>query len=188
MILSPLDPILISHDLPDWGQWALSDSYNAATNTLAADRPLKWSVGVGHYARLRARDGRPSAALAVSRGASDACLVFAEPPPSIDVQGCEPSHIAFGAGTAWQVQAKTPVSTRTAKAMPTFPTQLPAPLINGYTLQPQDVGIRTSMDSGIARTRKRFSTRPITTVPVNWLMTQNQFAIFDAWMLAYASD
>ncbi len=72
--------------------------------------------------------------------------------------------------------------------MPTFPTQLPAPLINGYTLQPQDVGIRTSMDSGIARTRKRFSTRPITTVPVNWLMTQNQFAIFDAWMLAYASD
>jgi sulfur carrier protein ThiS len=106
MILSPLDPILISHDLPDWGQWALSDSYNAATNTLTADRPLKWSVGLSHYARLRARDGRPSAALAVSRGACDACLVFAQTPPSIDLQGCEPSHIAFGAGTAWQVQAK----------------------------------------------------------------------------------
>ena len=72
--------------------------------------------------------------------------------------------------------------------MPTYPTQLPAPLVSGYALQPQDVGIRTAMDSGIARTRKRFSARPITTVPVNWLMSQNQLAIFDAWMLAYASD
>ena len=106
MILSPLDPILISHDLPDWGQWALSDSYNAATKTLTADRPLNWRSGASHYARLRARDGSPSAALAVSRGASDACLVFAATPPSIDLQGREPSHIAFGVGTAWQVQAK----------------------------------------------------------------------------------
>lgn len=72
--------------------------------------------------------------------------------------------------------------------MPTYPTQLPAPLVSGYALQPQDVGIRTAMDSGIARTRKRFSARPITTVTVNWLMSQNQLAIFDAWMLAYASD
>jgi len=72
--------------------------------------------------------------------------------------------------------------------MPTYPTQLPAPLVSGYALQPQDVGIRTAMDSGIARTRKRFSARPVTTVPVNWIMSQNQLALFDAWMLAYAND
>ena len=42
----------------------------------------------------------------MSRGASDACLVFAATPPIIDLQGREPSHIAFGVGTAWQVQAK----------------------------------------------------------------------------------
>ena len=72
--------------------------------------------------------------------------------------------------------------------MPIYPTQLPAPLVSGYALQPQDVGIRTAMDSGIARTRKRFSARPVTTVPVNWIMSQHQLALFDAWMLAYASD
>ena len=72
--------------------------------------------------------------------------------------------------------------------MPTYPTQLPAPLVSGYALQPQDVGIRTAMDSGIARTRKRFSARPVTTVPVNWIMSRNQLALFDAWILAYASD
>jgi hypothetical protein len=44
------------------------------------------------------------------------------------------------------------------------------------------------MEGGIARTRKRFGARPITTVPVNWLMSQAQFALFDTWMLTYARE
>ncbi len=105
MILSPLDLILISHDLPDWGQHAIARQYDSATRTLTCDRDLTWGTGT-HYARARARDGACSAAIAVTQGATAATLVFASDPGTIDLAGREPTHIAFGAGTAWQVMAK----------------------------------------------------------------------------------
>jgi predicted phage tail protein len=105
MILSPLDPILISHDLPDWGQFAEAEAWNAVSLALTVDRPLTWGAGT-HYARVRQRNGSASASIAVTQGATADILIFATSPGTIDLTGRDRSHIAFGAGTAWQVKAK----------------------------------------------------------------------------------
>ena len=72
--------------------------------------------------------------------------------------------------------------------MPTFPSTLPAPLIDGYALQPQDVRVRSSMDGGIARLRRRFTAPPVHQVAVQWRLTQEEFGLIDAWLNTYASD
>ena len=105
MILSPLDLILISHDLPDWGQHAIAYAYDNTTRTMICDRDLTWGVGT-HYARARARNGACSASIVVTQGVTAATLVFATSPGTIDLSGREPTAVAFGLGTAWQIAAK----------------------------------------------------------------------------------
>lgn len=64
--------------------------------------------------------------------------------------------------------------------MPAWPSTLPAPNRDGYTLNPAPAFIRTNMDGGKARQRKRFTSVP-TSIPLQWLFTQQQLAIFEAW-------
>jgi hypothetical protein len=64
--------------------------------------------------------------------------------------------------------------------MATYPTTLPAPLNEGYSLKPADNTIRTQMDSGAARVRATSSAR-LDKVTLSWLYTSQQLATFRAW-------
>lgn len=64
--------------------------------------------------------------------------------------------------------------------MATWPTTLPAPLFAGYAVKPIDPTIRTDMEFGAARTRRRTSARN-DTVTAFWLFNATQMAAFRAW-------
>jgi hypothetical protein len=71
--------------------------------------------------------------------------------------------------------------------MPAWPSTLPAPNKNGYALNPAPAFSRTNMEGGKARQRRRFTTVPVT-VPLNWLFTQTQLGIFEAWFKHEIND
>ncbi|MEN6621305.1 MAG: hypothetical protein ABFD50_07140 [Smithella sp.] len=63
--------------------------------------------------------------------------------------------------------------------MATWPTNLPNPSSN-YSLDPVDQTIRTDMESGAARARRRTTARN-DKVTVSWLFTDAQLDIFRTW-------
>ena len=71
--------------------------------------------------------------------------------------------------------------------MPTWPASLPLPRRDDYALEPVDPVVRSEMESGPARQRRRFTTYP-TRIPVRWSMTDGQFAVFEAWHAQDVSD
>ncbi|WP_455275136.1 hypothetical protein [Ralstonia thomasii] len=72
-------------------------------------------------------------------------------------------------------------------ALVAWPDLLPAPLAGGYSYQPQASFIRTNMDSGLARQRRRFTRIP-STVSVAWVFTQEQLALFEGFVHYDISD
>ena len=64
--------------------------------------------------------------------------------------------------------------------IPTWPDRLPLPTIAGYGMTPADTILRTEMESGNTRTRRRF-TRTIARVTAAWVMRDDQYMIFEAW-------
>jgi hypothetical protein len=72
--------------------------------------------------------------------------------------------------------------------MPVFwPQTLPLPTVEGYAVQPGDAILRTEMEAGLARQRRRFTDVP-SVIAVRWVMTRNQFAVFEAWFKLYAKE
>lgn len=71
--------------------------------------------------------------------------------------------------------------------MATWPTNFPDPLTSGYSIQPQQAFIRTDMDQGPARQRRRFTTTP-TVYSVKWIMSEQQFGIFESWFRDEVDD
>lgn len=71
--------------------------------------------------------------------------------------------------------------------MATWPSTLPRPQVPGYSLEPGQAFLRTTMDAGPARQRRRFSTTP-TSVPVSFKVSQDQLATFEAWHHYEISD
>ena len=69
----------------------------------------------------------------------------------------------------------------------TWPTTLPLPLIEGYGLTPQEAVLRTDMESGPARQRRRFRQTP-TRISVRWLFSEFEFALFEAWYKYHADE
>lgn len=69
----------------------------------------------------------------------------------------------------------------------TWPSTLPLPTVEGYNVQPGDALIRTEMDSGLARHRRRFTDVP-TKVSVRWIMRRDQYAIFEGWYRWHAKE
>jgi len=57
---------------------------------------------------------------------------------------------------------------------------LPLPTVEGYGIQPGDAILRTEMEAGPARQRRRFTQVP-SRVSVRWIMRRDQFALFEAW-------
>ena len=63
-----------------------------------------------------------------------------------------------------------------------YPALLPPPNQSKYELQPTDPVIRTQMDSGSPRNRRRFTQYP-TQIPVEWTFTTTEFRLFEAWFV-----
>lgn len=71
--------------------------------------------------------------------------------------------------------------------MATWPTYLPAPLQSGYEINTDDPNLRTQMDAGPDRVRRRFTAIP-SRVPVRWRFTESELALFEAWHKYEALD
>lgn len=69
--------------------------------------------------------------------------------------------------------------------MATWPTTLPAPKLSGYQLQPVSPSLRTDMEVGAPRSRRRSYARN-DRVGVSWLMTDAEFSAFRTWFDADA--
>ena len=61
-----------------------------------------------------------------------------------------------------------------------WPTTLPAPLVQGYKIAPADQVIRTDMEGGNIRARRR-STARLDKIPCAWMFTDAQLTIFRSW-------
>lgn len=68
-----------------------------------------------------------------------------------------------------------------------WPNSLPLPLVEGYALTPQEAVLRTDMESGPARQRRRFRQTP-TRITVRWLFSEFEFALFEAWYKYHADE
>lgn len=64
--------------------------------------------------------------------------------------------------------------------MAAFPSTLPPPVYDGYSLTPVDPVLRSNMESGAPRSRLLTRARN-DIVAVQWMFTQAQMAIFRTW-------
>lgn len=64
--------------------------------------------------------------------------------------------------------------------MPAYPGSLPVPLVEGYALNPVDQTVRTEMEAGAARVRRRTFARN-DVVDVAFIFTGGEFAAFRTW-------
>ena len=69
----------------------------------------------------------------------------------------------------------------------TWPTTLPLPTVDGYSIHPGEAILRTEMEAGPARQRRRFTQVP-SRVNVRWIMRRDQFTIFEAWYRWFAKE
>ena len=60
-----------------------------------------------------------------------------------------------------------------------WPDRLPLPTIEGYGIQPGEAILRTGMEAGPARQRRRFTNVP-SRITVRWVMRAEQFLLFEA--------
>jgi hypothetical protein len=62
----------------------------------------------------------------------------------------------------------------------TWPATLPLPSVEGYGVNPGEAILRTEMEAGPARQRRRFTQVP-SRITARWLFRREQFALFEAW-------
>lgn len=68
-----------------------------------------------------------------------------------------------------------------------FPEKLPYPTTEGYTIKPGEAIVRTDMEAGPARQRRRYEQTP-SKISVRWVMNREQFSLFEAWYKYYAKE
>ena len=68
-----------------------------------------------------------------------------------------------------------------------FPKRLPFPTVEGYSIKPSEAIVRTEMEAGPARQRRRYTQTP-SKVSVRWVMNKEQFALFEAWYKYHAKE
>ncbi len=69
----------------------------------------------------------------------------------------------------------------------TFPKHLPYPTVEGYSIKPDEAIVRTDMEAGPARQRRRYTQTP-SKISVRWLMNREQFSLFEAWYKFHAKE
>ena len=104
------DTVVVTHDMPSWGQSSEVVAFNAATQTLTLTDALAFSGGA-HYLTWRGRDGRPVGPYLASPGATVFEVVLQDWNPLVDDypdtgSERERSHVAFGPAQAQYVTAK----------------------------------------------------------------------------------
>lgn len=77
-------------------------------------------------------------------------------------------------------------STLTADGLVGWPMLLPAPTLDGYGLEPAEQTIRTDMEAGAPRVRRR-SAADDDSVDVAWKFTDAQMKIFRDWFRSNAA-
>ena len=103
------DLVVVTHDMPRWGQGGEVVACDDQAQVLTVSEPLNWEAGMGHYIALRRRDGSlagPFGAEAV--GENDRLVHVLEPldfTPYTDTSE-ERTHFAFGAGDTWGAKAR----------------------------------------------------------------------------------
>jgi len=111
-IPTPGDLILISHDMPAWGQSGeiVSHSYDAGADvtTLVTNEPLTYTTGQNHFIALRRRDGSMSGPWQVTQGADAYTVTIAGALDFTPYTGSseERTHYAFGYGETYGLKAK----------------------------------------------------------------------------------
>ena len=68
-----------------------------------------------------------------------------------------------------------------------WPNTLPLPTIDGYGVHPGEAILRTDMEAGPARQRRRFTQVP-SRISVRWVLRRDQFALFEAWYRWHAKE
>lgn len=71
--------------------------------------------------------------------------------------------------------------------MAIYPADLPAPTVSGYQLSPVDQTIRSDMEVGTARVRRKTSARD-DQISLSWTMDDTQLATFRAWFDGTGTD
>ncbi len=61
-----------------------------------------------------------------------------------------------------------------------WPDTLPLPTIEGYGIRPGEAILRTEMEAGPARQRRRFTNTP-SRITARWVMRAEQFLLFESW-------
>lgn len=61
-----------------------------------------------------------------------------------------------------------------------WPRTLPLPTVDSYSIEPGEAILRTEMEAGPARQRRRFTQVP-SRISVRWIMRHEQFALFEGW-------
>lgn len=64
--------------------------------------------------------------------------------------------------------------------MISYPSQLPHPLKEGYSFEPENNILRTQMQSGRARQRQSFTSVP-SYAQLSWILDDQQAQLFEAW-------
>jgi len=103
------DLVVVTHDMPHWGQGGEVVVWDDQAQVLTVSEPLIWEAGVGHYIALRRRDGSLAGPfLAEAVGGNDRLVHVLEPldfTPYTDTSE-ERTHFAFGVGDAWGTKAR----------------------------------------------------------------------------------
>ncbi len=68
-----------------------------------------------------------------------------------------------------------------------WPDRLPLPTLEGYGVQPGEAVLRTEMEAGPARQRRRFTDVP-SRIAVRWVLRPDRFALFEAWYRWVAAE
>ena len=68
-----------------------------------------------------------------------------------------------------------------------WPDRLPLPTLEGYGISPGEAVLRTEMEAGPARQRRRFTDVP-SRIAVRWVLRPDQFALFEAWYRWVAAE
>jgi len=103
------DLVVVTHDMPHWGQGGEVVAWDDQAQVLTVSEPLIWGAGAGHSIALRRRDGSLAGPfLAEAVGGNDRLVHVLEPldfTPYTDTSE-ERTHFAFGAGDTWGAKAR----------------------------------------------------------------------------------
>lgn len=103
------DLVVVTHDMPRWGQGGEVVAWDEDNAVLTVSEPLEWTEGADHYIAFRRRDGGPAGPFRVEFiEGEDRKVNVLDPLGFAPYTGTaeERSHFAFGPGEAWSAKVR----------------------------------------------------------------------------------